>query len=208
MKRLELYKGEITERERVFLVCFYHKDSETRFNTELSAKKAGFAAETALAKGQHILKKYGYAGASASLTMVGITKPYLASKLFNILENGEDRDQLKAVAMSYSLLGESTDDAKQSVTMNNSGPVMVIVGANPERLKSLREAKALPTPAELEAEEDARCQARLDELRQRNRPHVQKENILECSPLSDHNQAEPEAGGRGDREGLPDAPGD
>ena len=168
-KRLAIPKVAISEQEKVFFICFYNKDSETRFDVEKSAMKAGFRAEVAAKKGHALIKKYGYAGVQESLSIVGITKPYLASKLFEIIENPKHKDNLQAISLSFRLTGETTNESQGNTTNTYNAPVMVIAGMSDKRLAALRSAL---TPEQLEEQENQRCQQKLELLKQGKLPQL------------------------------------
>lgn len=162
------YSGKIDVREALFLEAYYDAGSKTKGSGVESALAAGYSESVAHTKWPRLLKKFGDGGFKDSLRAVGITKPYLAMKLRHILDHGDDKEQLAAVRMVLSNLGETTDQSQGGNTFN--APVMVIVGASAERMRALKEATYQPTREELEAQENARVEHKLQLLREGKLP--------------------------------------
>src|SRR5579864_946998 len=80
---------------------------------------------------------------------IGINKPYLAEKLKAILSLPPEKypkEILAAARMTLANMGEAVESGdKLGMTMN--GPVMVILGMTPSKIRALREAGADNTPA-------------------------------------------------------------
>jgi len=80
---------------------------------------------------------------------IGINKPYLAEKLKGILSLPPEKyhkEILAAARMTLANMGEVVESGdKLGMTMN--GPVMVILGMTPRKIRALREAGADNTPA-------------------------------------------------------------
>lgn len=163
------YGRGIDVRDALFLEAYYGEKSQTKGNGLESALSAGYSESVAHTKWPRILKKFGNGGFKDSLRAVGITKPYLAMKMRHILEHGDDKEQLSAVRMILSNLGETTDQGQGGGNTFNA-PVMVIVGASAERMRALKEAAYQPTRKELQEAEDARVEHKLQLLREGKLP--------------------------------------
>lgn len=162
MERLaKIYKGTVTEQQSAFLHYFYSTDSETKFNVKASAMKAGYPEARAERIGTALIKKMGYTGAKYSLEAIGITKPYLATKLKEIMDSAKPKDQIPAIRMSWGLLGETTDGEESKGNTFNA-PVMIIQGMTQSRMKALREAIPQLSDEKMEAEENERVAGRLE----------------------------------------------
>lgn len=169
--RLAQSKKNVRGNEVLFLDAYYSKDSETRGNAVASALKAGYSESTAHDQTARLIKRFGNASAGVSLDALGINKPYLAAKLKELMENGNDKEVLAAVRLSYTLLGESTGEGGQATNVFNA-PVMVIQGMTNKRLESLRTASALPTPEEEQLASEQQSAERLELLRQGKLPPI------------------------------------
>src|SRR5260221_4820373 len=105
------YKGHVDEREMAFLDAYYSQDSETKSNLVRSALKAGYSESTAVTKASRVIRRFGDAGAASSLTAMGVNKPYLASRIKQVLEEGSDKEIPAADRLAYTLLGENTAES-------------------------------------------------------------------------------------------------
>jgi hypothetical protein len=183
------------EQEAKFLTAYYAEDSETRGNRIQSAHVAGYAESTAETQAGRILSKYDKKKFQEALKAVGINNLLMAYRLRKMILDGADKDAINAIRLALAAKGESTDQ-QQGTTINATGQVMVIVGANASRINALRTAKALPTPEQLEADENARCQARLDELKARNRRVIEEKPLpsIDAEGTEASGEAEPQAG--------------
>lgn len=177
------FNSRIDVREALFLANFYGEKSPTKANGKESALAAGYDETTSQTAWPRILKKFGDNGMKDSLRAVGITKPYLAMKIKHILETAKASDMIPALRMALVGLGESTDNSGGNVNVNATGPVMVIVGATPERMKALKAAAYVPTREEREAAENARVEKRLQLLREGKLPPLPR---IEDGRLSQH----------------------
>lgn len=63
------------------------------------------------------------------------------------------------------MAGDIKDEKSGATTINNTGPVMVVVGASAERMKALRGAIPQMSPERAEEERAARANERLAELK-------------------------------------------
>jgi len=165
-------RGKHDEREERFLIAFYAEDSESRGNKELSARNAGFSDNYAEMYGNKILKKYSYRKFQQALEACGINNLMMGMRVRRIIEQGKDNDSLQAIKLALANKGEITDERSGSLTVNSTAPVMVIVGANAERLKALRGAVPQLTKEQQEEIENQRCQERLEQLKRGELPQL------------------------------------
>jgi hypothetical protein len=165
-----------------FLDYFYSKDSETKGNAQKSALRAGYSESVALTKATRIIKRFGDASAGASLNAVGVNKPYLASRLKSVLENGDDKEILAAARLAYTLLGETTGDGGAATNVYNA-PVMIIQGMTQSRMKALREAIPQLTAEEKQLADEQESADRLAAFKRG-----------ELGFVSKHSKADPEGG--------------
>jgi hypothetical protein len=103
------------------------------------------------------------------LDNAGLTREELVVLLAEIAKNAKDaKTRLAATKAGLLLHGEATEgEAKQNAQVFNA-PVMIIQGYH-ENIKALRNAQPQLSREEMEAQENARCQARLDEMKRANR---------------------------------------
>jgi len=167
------FHAKLDEKEVLFLANFYAADSPTKGKGKDSALAAGYSRSTAETKWPRILKKYEDCSFSSSAKAVGINKPYLAMKLKQIMEKGGDKEILAAIRLALANFGEATDQQAGTV-VNATGPVMMIVGATPERMRALRTQTTLPTRKELEEQSNERGAARLQMLKEGKLPPLRK----------------------------------
>jgi hypothetical protein len=165
------FKARMDVREAMFLSNYYGEKSPTKGNGQESARAAGYSESVALTKWPRILKKFGDNGIKDSLQAVGITKPYLAMKIKHILENGKVTDMIPALRMALAGLGEVTGEGG-NVSVNATGPVMVIVGASPERMRALKAATPQLSREQKEIEENQRVEHKLQLLREGRLPEL------------------------------------
>jgi len=95
-----------------------------------------------------------------------LTPEEIADSLIDVMKNGKPKEKLEAADRIMALRGDTKDKNSGAALLANAGPVMVIIGASEERMKSLRTAEALPTAEELEEERAARAEQRLKLLRE------------------------------------------
>lgn len=167
------FAGHLDEREVIFLSNYYASDSPTKGKGMHSALAAGYSESVAKTKWPRILKKYEDCGFKASAKAVGITKPYLAMKLKQIIDSGGDKEVLASIRLALANFGETTDQQSGTV-VNATGPVMMIVGATPERMRALKTQTAPPTKEELEEESNRRSAIRLKMLKEGQLPPLRK----------------------------------
>lgn len=170
-------REKLDEREIVFLANYYASDSKTRGKGMDSALAAGYSDSTAFQKSGRILKKFGDCSFAVSAKAFGITKPYLAFRLKQILEMPIEKNVKEVIAamrLSLANFGEATDQSGSSVTVNSTGPTMVIVGASPERMRALREATVQPTEEQLELARQARVKKRLEMMDRGELPKIER----------------------------------
>lgn len=138
MTRVYRKRDILDDREVVFLANYYGSDSPTKGNGAQSAIDAGYSELTAHNLYNKLLKKYEDCSFRASGKAVGITKPYLAMRLKQIMEDPKSQGNvvLAAIRLSLANMGETTDSSG-SGSVNFNAPTMVIMGATPKRLKAL-----------------------------------------------------------------------
>ena len=170
--KLERTRGLPDNREMLFLEAYYGADSETRGNQVQSAKKAGYTDSVAVTKATRIIKRFGTGSAAQSLNAAGVNKPYLAMRIRYVLETGKSQEILSGARLAYALLGETTDESKGGVNNTYNAPVMVIVGANSERLRALRGAVPQLSKEQQEELDNERCQNRLEALKRGELPQL------------------------------------
>ena len=161
--------AKLDTRDLLFLEAYYGEESPTKGKQIESAKAAGFAESTAITKSTRLVKRFGQGRAAESLNAAGVNKPYLAMRLKYVLETGKSPEILSAARLAYTLLGESTDEAKGGTTNTYNAPVMIIAGMSDKRLAALRSAL---TPEQLEEQENQRCQQKLELLKQGKLPQL------------------------------------
>lgn len=175
------FNSRIDIREALFLANFYGEKSPTKANGKESALAAGYNETTSQTAWPRILKKFGDNGMKDSLRAVGITKPYLAMKIKHILETAKASDMIPALRMALVGLGESTDNSGTNVNVNTTGPVMMIVGATPERMKALKNATPQLSREQEEEIENNRVNHKLQLLREGKLPEF---NLTEGGRIS------------------------
>lgn len=136
----------VEERERAFLLGYYGKDSATKLDRRASALAAGYTPDRAVWNANRLLDKYRDRGFRECSETVGISSASLAVMFKEILENSEGRDAISSLRLALANRGEATDNKGALSGMTFEGPMMVIVGATPERLKALRRGSN-PAPA-------------------------------------------------------------
>jgi len=184
MSRLSKSIAASIARDQAFLMAYYGDESPTKGNKTASARAVGFSESTAEDQAGRVFRRYDKRKFQEALKAVGVTNLLMGYRLRKMIEEGADKDAIGAIRLALAARGEATDQ-QSGTTINATGQVMVIVGANASRINALRTAKALPTAEELEAEENARCQARLDELKARNTPR----GLLAEKQVSDIHEA-------------------
>lgn len=167
------FTARLDEKEVLFLAHYYASDSPTKGKGVDSARAAGYSESVAKTKWPRILHKYEDCSFSSSAKAVGITKPYLAMKLKQIMEKGGEKEVLASIRLALANFGEATDQQSGTV-VNATGPVMMIVGATPERMRALRTQTALPTKKELEQQSNERGAIRLQMLKEGKLPPLRK----------------------------------
>lgn len=170
-------KRILDEREILFLGHYYGQDSETKGNVIRSAEAAGIPGIRCDHWARKTLAKYDDCSFKASAKAVGITKPYLAWRLRQILDlpiAKHSREITAALRLMLANLGEATDHSQGTGGNVFTGPVMVIQGATPERLKALKEATPQLTRAQLEQASNERSAARLELLKRGELPPLVK----------------------------------
>src|SRR6266576_5823005 len=170
-------KRVLDEREILFLGHYYGEDSETKGNMERSAQAAGGPFPASEKWAERILAKYDDCSFKASAKAVGITKPYLAWRLRQILDlpiAKHSKEIIAALRLMLANLGESTDHSVGTGGNVFTGPVMVIQGATPERLKALKGAIPQLTREQLEQASNERSAARLELLKRGELPPLVK----------------------------------
>jgi hypothetical protein len=166
--------GRLDDREVLFLANFYANDSPTKGKGKDSAVAAGYPETSATHRADIVLKKYGDLSFSVSAKAVGITKPYLAHKLKQIMETGGDKEVLASIRLALANFGEATDQ-QGGITGNTfNGPTMVIIGASAEKMKALREATPQLTREQLEEQSNQRSAERLEMLKRGELPPLPK----------------------------------
>jgi hypothetical protein len=162
--------ARLDDREILFLANFYGADSKTKGKGADSALAAGYQQGSAAHRADIILKRYGDLSFSVSAKAVGITKPYLAMKLKEIMETGGEKEVLAGIRLALANFGEATDQQGGMTGNTFNGPVMVIVGANAERMRALREATPQLTREQIEEESNRRSAERLEMLKRGELP--------------------------------------
>jgi hypothetical protein len=130
------------EKERAFLLGYYGKDSPTKLDRRASALAAGYTLERAVWNANRLLDKYRDTGFRECSETVGISAASLAVMFKEILETSEGRDAISSLRLALANRGEATDHKDAPRGMTFEGPVMVIVGATPERMEALRRGGA------------------------------------------------------------------
>jgi hypothetical protein len=135
------------EKERAFLLGYYGKDSPTKLDRRASALAAGYTLERAVWNANRLLDKYRDRGFREACETVGISAASLAVMFKEILENSEGRDAISSLRLALANRGEVTDHKDAPRGMSFEGPMMVIMGVTPERLRALRRGSNLaPAP--------------------------------------------------------------
>lgn len=173
------------EKDGEFLLAFYGEDSPTKGNKQASALAVGYSETTALDQSTRIFRQYDKKRFQEALKACGVNNLLMGWRLRKMIEEGADKDAINAIRLALAAKGEATDQ-QAGTTINNSGPVMVIVGASSKRIEDLRKAVPQLSKEQEEEIENARCQARLDELKAMNRPR----RILEEKPLPGVSEAD------------------
>lgn len=133
-------RNKLDNREVSLLANYYAADSQTKGNAQRSAMAAGYGETYANQNALKIIRKYEDCSFRASARAVGITKPYLAMKLKQILElplKDFTKEVIAAMRLSLANFGETTDQGGGGANINISGTSMVIVGATPKRMMAL-----------------------------------------------------------------------
>lgn len=172
-------KLNLDEREALFLAFFYGDGSPTKGKLIDSALEAGFSTSTANTKAPRILRKYEDCSFRASAKAVGITKPYLAMKLKQIMDSGGQKEILAGIRLTLANFGETTDQSNAGGNTFNA-PVMMIVGASPERIDALRNSTPQLSRERLEQLSNARSARKLELLKAGKLPPLKR--IADGSP--------------------------
>lgn len=200
------------EREALFLSYYYGDKSPTKGKMADSMLEAGYPQTTALTQGPRILEKYKDGAFAVAARVCGITKPFLAMKMKQILDlpiKDHSKEVMAAIRLTLANFGEATDQSTGGGNTFNA-PVMMIVGATPERIEALRNSTPQLSREQLEQISNERSAKKLQMLKdglmppllrriENDRPlgrpsHVQKD------PLDEPNIPETETN-------LPDSPG-
>ena len=160
---------ENLERHEAFLLAFYGDDSPTKGNKVASAKAIGYSDTTAETQAARIFARYDKRKFQDALRICGVSNILMAYRLRRMIENGADKDAINAIRLALAAKGEATDQ-QAGTTINNSGPVMVIVGASSKRIEDLRKAVPQLSKEQEEEIENERCQQRLEALKRGELP--------------------------------------
>lgn len=148
-------KAEI--KEALFLAFYYGEGSKSKGNAVQSMIRAGYEEKTAnTGLPQKIIRRFGDLSFAASAKAVGITKPFLAIKLKQILDLSAEehpKEVLAGARLALASFGEATEEGGKPAGNIFNAPVMIIQGATPEKLKALK--GALPQLTEAERREQA-----------------------------------------------------
>lgn len=169
------YGGRPDERELLFLEYYYGTGSITNGKGMESARRAGYTESVSRTKWPRILTKYEDCSFAKSARAVGITKPRIAFTLRKILDLDPEKfpkEVLAASRLFLALEGESTGENGGNVTVNSTGPTMVIVGATQERIKALRNSTPQLTREQLEEESNQRSAERLEAFKRGELPEL------------------------------------
>lgn len=176
------FASKLDTREVQFLANYYAADSPTKGHGVNSALAAGYSESTAITKWPRILKKYEDCSFRSSAKAVGITKPYLAMKLKQVMDTGGDKEVLAAIRLSLANMGEATDDSSRGAALTFNAPTMVILGMTTERMRALKSASPVKTREELEAESNQRSADRLSQLRRGELPVLPRHSKAQPAP--------------------------
>lgn len=199
------FERKLDEREIVFLANYYGNDSPTKGNKEQSALAAGYTQSTSEQKALRIIRKYEDCSFRASAKAVGITKPYLAMKLKQILDTGGDKEIIAALRLSLANFGETTDQTAGASGNVFNAPVMMIVGATPERMKALRGALPQLTREQKEEESDKRGAERLEQLKRGELPELKRHSKAKVIDVEAEIPNIDSGNACGDQQATPDA---
>lgn len=162
------------EREIVFLGLFYGNDSPTKGKQVDSCIEAGYKPSVALKKSGQIIRKYEDCSFRSSAKAVGITKPYLAMKLRQIMDQGNDKEILAGIRLALANFGEATDQQGGAAANTFNAPVMIIQGMTQEKMKALREAIPQLTREQEEDLSNERSAQKLEMLKRGELPPLVK----------------------------------
>jgi hypothetical protein len=171
------YNGRPDIREIEFLENYYGAKSPTKGNGMESAKAAGYSDSVAKKQWPRILNKYADTSFKSSARALGITKPRIAFTIRKVLDLDPEKfpkEVLAASRLFLALEGESTGEGGSNVTVNSTGPTMVIVGATAERIKALRNSTPQPTREQLEEESNRRSAERLEAFKRGELPELKR----------------------------------
>lgn len=163
--------GNSIAKDEEFLMAFYGEDSPTKGNKTASALAVGYPQSTAEDQAGRIFRQYDKKRFQQALKACGVTNLLMGYRLRKMIEKGADKDAINAIRLALAAKGESTDQ-QAGTTINNSGPVMVIVGASSKRIEDLRKAVPQLSKEQEEQIENERCQNKLDLLKAGKLPQL------------------------------------
>ena len=132
------------EREMKFLLAYYEQESPTKGNLAASVVSVGYSKNNANFIGQRIIDRYSGRSFKESVDGMGMTKPYLAAKVREIIESDDSKPETKLMAIKMLLnnFGEKTDTGSQTVNINTP-KALVVVGTSQKKIDAMLEPKRL-----------------------------------------------------------------
>lgn len=126
------------EREMRLLIGYFDEGSPTKGDLSKSTWQAGYSYTNAAAIGQKIVDRFSNRTFQESVRALGMTKPYLAAKVREIIEDKESKPEtrLMAIKMLLNNFGEKTETGNQTVNIN-SPKTLVIVGTSQKKIDAM-----------------------------------------------------------------------
>lgn len=128
----------IRSREAKFMSLFYDETSEFYGKQVEAGRAAGYLGKNVIVATDRIVTKYCGKSFKESVEMLGMTRPYLASRVRCIIESEKTKGEVKlqAIKLLLSNFGEKTGEGSTTVNVNTP-KALVMIGGSQKKLEAM-----------------------------------------------------------------------
>lgn len=134
-------KPEELAKEFKVLELYYSPTSKVRGSARDVGVEVGYSKTSAQVSVKRILKRYKNMDLDKAFTVLGVDKLYCALGIKTIMDSSTAKaaDKLAAFRLRLACAGETLEPAKAAPPVQQfTGPVMIIQGMTPEKMKALK----------------------------------------------------------------------